>query len=132
MSATPKLTAAKLRFYDALTAAPGVTHLTTRVAWRLLHHHNFDARYAWPSYTTLAQEVHSDRRTVIRCIERLETQGWFTVERPKRRGRGRRFESGHVWKEWVENTLYRSRKGGQGTARTLEYPFRTLDSGGDD
>ena len=70
-------TRAKLQFYDALTQAPELGHLETRIAWRLLSYVNGQSGLAWPSYETLAGEVHVTRRTAMRCVERLVEHGWF-------------------------------------------------------
>ena len=86
-----KLTAAKLRFFDALTTAPELTHLDCRVAWRLLHYHNAQHGHAWPSLVTLTVEVHCSRRSVLRAVDRLEAQGWFTVEHRRGRGQSNRY-----------------------------------------
>ena len=109
-SATTAATAAKLAFFDALTTAPELTHLDTRVAWRLLHYHNTGQGHAWPSFETLAAEVHADKRSVRRATERLEKFGWFFVEH----GRGR----GHP-NQYTPNL----EKG------TEQHPFRAAASG---
>ena len=81
-------TAAKLRFYDALSTDPGLTDLDCRVAWRLLHYFNNRRGQAWPSLQRLADEVHAKKRSVVRSVSRLEADGWFTVKRDERPGRG--------------------------------------------
>ena len=83
-----RATAGKLRFFDALTVDPGLTDLDCRVAWRLLHYFNNRRGQAWPSLQRLADEVHAKKRSVVRSVSRLEADGWFTVKRDERPGRG--------------------------------------------
>ena len=84
-------TRAKLAFYDALTIDADLTDLDCRVAWRLIHYHNLDRGYSWPSITRLAEEVHAARRSVIRSIDRLVAAGWFLKARGGGRGRSSRY-----------------------------------------
>lgn len=43
---------------------------------------------AWPSLLTIADKVRLPKRTVIRCIERLESSGELIVTRPERAVKG--------------------------------------------
>lgn len=47
-----------------------------------------DGTNSYPSIDRIADKTHLPKRTVMRCVERLERLGALVVHRPERRGRG--------------------------------------------
>lgn len=61
------------------------------VAVFLLDHFNIERGYAWPTRETLAAEVGVSCVSVSRAIDRLETKGFFLIQRNKGRGISNRY-----------------------------------------
>lgn len=92
---------------------------------------------AWPSQTTLAADLKLEEKTVRRAIVLLETEGFISVERPERSGRGRFCKYTIVDKRGSYATPSAD-KGGQkgvighprkGTPGPVEQYHRTIEQG---
>lgn len=59
----------------------GLTSADKLVAFVLLRHFDEQADITCIGRTQIADEVHVSRRNVTNSISRLETNGWFAVER---------------------------------------------------
>ncbi len=76
-----KLTALKLKFYDALVCDLKLSAMDMRVAWLLLSRYlNAKSLEAWPSMETLARDLKSSHRQVRRSIKKLIEEKWFKIE----------------------------------------------------
>lgn len=68
-------------------SAAEVGAIALAVFAKLLRHRNRKTGECFPSIKTIAKTLGADRKTVLRALDKLETAGWLTIIRCKRRGR---------------------------------------------
>jgi hypothetical protein len=85
----------KWRLLQAIVADAELSPAATKVAVRLLDHHNRRDGRCYPSIRRVAADTGLTRRTVQRSIDELEERGWLKVHRTKggEAGRGYRTNS---------------------------------------
>jgi hypothetical protein len=67
-----------------------ISPVVFKVAFEIAQHFNFSRRHrgaAWPALATIAANINTDKKTVIRAVHQLRERGLLTVE-PGRPGRG--------------------------------------------
>lgn len=69
--------------FDVYLYVEGFSPMTMAVYWELLKHYNSNLGYAYPSQETLALSLNTSKRTVIRCINTLESVGLISKKRYK-------------------------------------------------
>lgn len=62
-----------------------------RVAILIWDYTNEKYGYAWPSHSTIADNLGIHRSTVIRCIHRLAERGWLSIEQRTGQGSANRY-----------------------------------------